>query len=148
VVDLGVLEVTYNGRTDKKHMIRVVWQIAENMENGKPFTVSRRFNLSLHKKAALRATLEGWRGRAFSDTELMGFDLEKLIGVPCLLTVIHVAHDGSTYANVSAVMRQPSGITAVTPRDYTRSKDRHENGEAGESIAEDDVPAWVHGETQ
>ena len=146
VVDLGILEVTYNGRTEKKHMIRLVWQIDQDMNNGKPFCVSRRFTLSLHKKAALRATLEGWRGRTFTEAELAGFDLEALIGSPCLLTIIHVAHDGSTFANVSTVMKPPPGMKPLKRRDYVRVKDREESeadsgGAAKESIPDlDDVP--------
>src|SRR5215472_2508299 len=101
VVDLGVLELTFNGITERKHMVRFVWQIDENMENGKPFTVSRRFTLSLHKKAALRAAIESWLGRKLTEAELRWFDLEDLISSACLLNVVHAARDGSTFANVS-----------------------------------------------
>src|SRR5262252_5388304 len=84
VVDLGILELTFNGLTDRKHMVRLVWQIDEDMENGKPFTVSRRFTLSLHKKAALRAAIESWRGRILTEAAVGGFDVEELLGCSCL----------------------------------------------------------------
>jgi hypothetical protein len=129
VVSLGSLgpqPVTFNGLRDLKPMVRYVWQIDEDMENGKPFTFSRRFTLSLHKKAALRAAIESWRGRAFTETELRGFDLETLIGAACLLNVVHVARDGATFANVSSIMRLPKGMKALQPRDYVRVKDRQE----------------------
>src|SRR5215471_13420387 len=150
VVDLGILELTFNGRTEKKHMIRLVWQINESAPNGKPFTVSRRFTLSLHKKAALRAVLESWRGRAFTDTELRGFDIETQIGMPCLLNVVHNSHDGSTFANVAGVMRLPKGLEAPKPSDYVRVKDRQNSQDgqdradlpdsASDLVSDDDVP--------
>jgi hypothetical protein len=70
------------------------------------------------------------RGRAFTDSELMGFDLESLIGLPCLLNVVHVTRDGTTYSNVSSVMRLPKGMTRLQPRDYVRVKDRQEQSGA------------------
>ena len=69
--------------------------------NGRPFTVRRRYNMSLHKKATLRRDLESMMGRAFTDSELKGFDLESLIGLPCLLNVVHKTRDGVTYSNVT-----------------------------------------------
>ena len=131
VVDLGTVPSTHNGRTESKHMARLVWQIGENMpDNGRRFTVSRLYNQSLHKKATLRRDLESMRGRAFTDSELRGFDLELLIGLPCLLNVVHVTRDGTTYSNVSSVMQLPKGMTRLQPRDYVRVKDRQEQNSA------------------
>ena len=140
VVDLGVLVTTFNGVTRRKPMVKYVFQIEENMENGKPFVVSRRFTISLHKKAALRAAIESWRGRALTETEIRdGFDLESLIGSACLLNVVHVARDGATFANVSSIMRLPRGTKALRARDYVRVKDRQEqNGSS--SVAEEAPP--------
>jgi len=158
VVDLGLVSTSFNGKTESKRMVRLVWQIGEIMPgNGKPFTVSRRYNLSLHKKATLRRDLESMRGRAFTDSELMGFDLESLIGLPCLLNLVHVTRDGTTFSNVSSVMQLPMGVVQLQPRDYVRAKDRQDqngvspNFVAGEKneepkevppdgISDDDVP--------
>jgi hypothetical protein len=135
VVDLGELELTFNGLTERKHVVRFVWQIDENMENGKPFTVSRRFTKTLHKKAALRAAIESWRGRKLTEAELRGFDLEGQIGSPGLLNVVHASRDGSTFANVSSIICLPKGMKALQPRDYVRVKDRQEQN--GSSSAEE-----------
>ena len=59
------------------------------LADGKPFLISRRYSLSLHEKSSLRRDLESWRGRAFTQEELRGFDLEVLIGVGCLVSVVH-----------------------------------------------------------
>ena len=145
VVDLGTLEVTYKNQTKKQHKIDIVWQIAEDMEDGRPFRVKKRYTLSLHEKAALRKDLESWRGRAFTDAELDGFDVETVISVPCLLNVIHNATGGNTYANVSTIMRLPKGMNPPTSRDYVRVIDREPKEGQPEAqwnpeITDDDIP--------
>jgi len=144
VIDHGMLEVTYQGKTQAKHKITIAWQIAEDMENGKPFLVRRRYTCSLHEKSALRRDLESWRGRGFTDEELQEFDLESLLSVGCLINVIHEVRNGSVYANVASVMRLPKGMTAPTPRDYIRVCDRPaaqtDGSEDGLGITDDDVP--------
>ena len=146
VIDLGALEVTYAGKTKVQHKIRIVWQIEEEDENGRPFQVSRRYTLSLHEKAGLRKDLESWRGRAFNEEECQGFDIEKLLGVGCLLNIIHNTKDGSTYANVSGIMKLPKGMPAPTARDYVRVCDREPQDnnpavtESSWSASDEDVP--------
>lgn len=142
VVDLGIVESTFSGKTKKQHKIRVVWQIDENMPDGKPFLVSQRYTLSLHEKAGLRKDLEAWRGRAFTDEELEGFDVETVIGAPCLLSVVQAVSGGNVYANVKGVMKLPRGMQAIRVRDYVRMADRKP-----EDIgADNDIPP--HGEIQ
>jgi hypothetical protein len=145
VVDLGVLKVTWGGKDKSQHKINIVWQIDEDRDDGKPHQVRKRYTLSLHEKASLRKDLESWRGQAFTDEELQGFDVERLIGVPCLLSVIHAkGNDGGTFANVASIMRLPKGMTAPAARDYVRVCDREPSDQAehqpyGE-ITDDDVP--------
>ena len=124
VVDIGVVEVKYRDKTTSQHKIRIVWQIDEDRDDGKPFQVSKRYTLSLHEKSTLRKDLEAWRGKAFTQPELEGFDVEVLIGVTCLLSVIHNSQTGQTFANVNSIMRLPKGMPSVTVRDYVRVCDR------------------------
>lgn len=123
VVDLGMKETEYAGTKSLKHKIRVVWQVADvDPAIGKRPLVSQRYTLSLHEKAALRKDLQSWRGRTFTPSELQGFDVEKVVGASCLLNIVHSA-DGQ-YANVSAIMPLPKGMTAPTIEGYVRDKDR------------------------
>lgn len=124
IVDLGIVETTWQGVTKKKHMIRLVWQIAEPRDDGKPYLVMGRYNLSLHENAALRRDLEGWRGRPFTEAELHQFDVENVLDKPCMLNLVHRVSKGETYANVAAIMPLPKGMTAPTVRDYVRVVDR------------------------
>src|SRR5580700_4442984 len=103
VIDLGILEVNFNGKTKKQHKINLVWQIDELRDDNRPFLVRKRYTLSLHEKAGLRKDLESWRGRPFTDAELDQFDVESVLGVGCLLSVIHVPakSPGDVYANIA-----------------------------------------------
>ena len=144
VVDLGELEVTYSGKTKSQHKIKIVWQIDEERESGKPYSASKRYSLSLHEKATLRKDLESWRGKPFTDEELQGFDVEVLLNKPCMINVIHAVRDGSTYANITGVMRLPKGMQAPTARDYVRECEREPAAADAPATVEDygQEPPW------
>lgn len=141
VVDLGMREKTYPGQAMKLvHEVRIVWQLDvgdehDLPESGEPFFVSAWYTLSLHEKAKLRHDLETWRGKAFSPDELKGFDLEKLIHVPAVVTVIHKQRqDGGISDRVNAVTKPLKGMKAPVPwPDYVRVSER----EAQEQAATD-----------
>lgn len=139
VVDMGILEVTYAGKSKKQHKVRVVWQIDEPMEDGKPFIIQKRYTLSLFEKAALRKDLESWRGKPFSQEEEAAFDLERLLGVNCFLNVIHVQKDGKTYANVAGVVPLKKGLPTIQAKDYVRVQDRDKRDEPIEEMTADDI---------
>ncbi len=100
----------------------------------------------------MRKDLESWRGRKFTQQELQGFDVETIIGVPCLLNIIQEDKGGETYANVASIMRLPKGLPALKARDYIRVIDRKPEmqdedqsaeyrGEPNElGITDDDIP--------
>lgn len=116
VVDLG-MQLTNFG---SKHKIHVSWELpSELMEDGRPFVVGKEYTASLHEESNLTADLTAWRGRAFTEEELNGFDVEKVVGVPCMITVIHAtSKKGKTYANVKSVTAIPKGSVcppAVNP---------------------------------
>jgi hypothetical protein len=147
VVDHGVLKVVFQGKEQQRHKISLVWQLSEDMDNGKPYLVRRRYTASLHEKSSLRRDLESWRGRGFTSSELEAFDLESLIGIGCLINVLHEIRGGVTYANVSSIMRLPKGMVAPVVRDYVRIIDRPpaqtdttEDGLGNLGISDDDVP--------
>lgn len=115
IVDLGTQESTYKGETKHSHVILVTWELpnapmSEGEYSGKPFTINQRFTASLSEKAKLRAVLESWRGRKFTPTELAGFDLQNILGKPCMINIVHTEKDGKTYANIASVMQVPGGM--------------------------------------
>ena len=141
VVDLGIVESQYG----KKAMVKLVWQLAEcQADSQRQFLVQRRYGLSLNTKASLRKDLETWRGKKFTNDELAGFDLEKLLGANAQLQIVHnVMDDGATYANVQAIVPAAKGVPKLVGRDYIRERDRLSDGPSRgheTSSDEDEVP--------
>lgn len=151
VVDLGLMENTKfpneDGTPKIQHKIEVVWESSELMGDGRPFLVKKRYTLSLGEKAALRHDLESWRGKAFTETERQGFDVEKLIGAPCILNVIHrPGSKGGVFANVATVSPLIKGMTKPTASgQYVRVCERvdeqpNDDFAAVDAPAVDDIP--------
>lgn len=96
--------------------VAIRWEIPdERIEiDGKsvPRRMIKTYTLSLGKKASLRRDLEGWRGRAFTEEELRGFDLANVIAKGCMLTIT-LNEKGKTV--VSGVSKVPKGMNAATP---------------------------------
>lgn len=119
VIDLGLQETTYMGAPSIKHQCFIRWELPhERLEwqdqDGKmqegPMVIGKTYTVSLNEKANLRKDLEAWRGRAFTSDELDGFDLFKLLGVGCQVTVTHRQKENKTYANVNSVAGWPKGM--------------------------------------
>ncbi len=83
--------------------------ISEGDYEGKPFLLTKEMTNSMHPKAALRGFTEGWIGE-LSDEQADGFDLSKLLGQACLLSVIHKQVGDKTYANIGGVIPLPDGM--------------------------------------
>lgn len=113
VIDLG-LQPGSAQYPDAKHKVLFVWEVPGETVNidgeDKPSLLMARYTSSLHKKSRLRADLESWRGRAFTDVELKGFSLKAVLDAPCMLAVVHTP-DGR-YANVRSVSKMPKGVPA------------------------------------
>lgn len=122
IIDLG----THFDETWKKsrHKVCIQWEIPEiriELERDgqtidAPRITSKQYPLSLHEKSGLRKDLESWRGRAFTAEELRGFDLAKLLGVNCLLNIVHQTKDnGKTYANIAGIVPLMKGQPVLKP---------------------------------
>ena len=150
VVDLGIVESTWDGEVKRQHKIAVVWQIGAPMRDGRPFLVRERYTLSLGDRSRLRPMLESWRGRAFSEAELDGFDVESVLGANCLLSIIHKqGTKGGTFANVASVSPLIKGMAKMAPKDYVRVADReptavdapaHDDSQHESVVDFDDIP--------
>jgi hypothetical protein len=117
VIDLGTQKVEYKGQQKIQHKIMLSWELCDEfMTKGKseglPFSIHKKYTLSSSDKATLRCDLESWRGRPFSDEDFGKFDIGKLIGVGCLIGVIHNETSGKVYANIKSIMRLPKGMEA------------------------------------
>lgn len=112
IIDLGIQESAMFGNKQRKIMI--IWQIVgETIEiNGenKPRVMSKEYTLSLSEKSTLRKDLQAWRGKAFSQEELQGFDLVNILNVPCQLQIIQTEKNGKVYTNIASIMAIQKGL--------------------------------------
>lgn len=105
------------------HKITLSWELPEERieveRDGKklnmPRAISKEYTLSLNEKANLRKDLENWRGKKFTEDELAGFDVGKIVGVPCQINVVHTQKGDKTYSNIGAIMPVPKGFKVKKP---------------------------------
>ncbi len=113
LIDLGTQQKTYQGKmTGDARKIMASWEILDQneggkpllMDDGKPFSISKSWFLSMHEKASLRKDLESWRGKPFSVEEENSFDVAKLMGAYCMVNIItEQGQDGQTYTKIGAI---------------------------------------------
>lgn len=118
VIDLGTQLVEFQGERKHQRKVMLSWELCdEHMEDGQPYSIHKRYTLSSHERSTLRQDLEAWRGARFQDSDFGpgGFDIKKLLGVGCMLTVVHANKDGKTYANIGSVVKPPKGMKAQAP---------------------------------
>jgi hypothetical protein len=124
VLDLGTQEVHFEKEIKYQRKIYIGWEIpGETMEDGRPFVIGKRYTYSSHEKATLRQHLEAWRNKRFTEADFGpgGFHIKKVLGVPCMIQVVHTDRDGSQYANVATVGSLPKGLTVpslVNPAEF------------------------------
>lgn len=111
LIDLGTQYGDYQGKPTASRKIVVSWELpnatmSEGDFAGKPFIVGKWYTASIGEKANLRKDLVNWRGRDFTDDELKGFDVKKLLGVPCLLSL---TPNDKGKVRVTGIMKPPPG---------------------------------------
>ena len=88
LVDGGTVMEEYGDESNKRHSVFIWWELTESlMSDGRPLTIFQKYTLSLHEQAKLRQHLQGWRNKPFTEQELGGFDLTKILGTTCNLQV-------------------------------------------------------------
>lgn len=89
-VDLGTQNEVFEGKQKTQRKLRVMWELCEERTaDGKLFTTGKTYTNNLGDKASLRKHLESWRSKPFTPDELKGFNLDNIVGKPCLLTIVH-----------------------------------------------------------
>lgn len=92
------------------------WQVpTERTDDDRPMVVGAQLTASMHENASLRALLQGWRGQAFTDEQAAEFDVSKLLGQPCMISVVEDKRGDKTYTNVASVSRLPKGTEPPKP---------------------------------
>jgi hypothetical protein len=124
VHDIGTQVGEYKGKPNIAHKVIVTWELTEKMTKGeyegKPFMMSKYYTLSLNEKANLRHDLESWRGKGFTDEELEGFDVEKLVGANCFLNLVKNDKDKVVISAITQLPKNTSRITPITTEPFEK----------------------------
>lgn len=110
IIDLGKQWVEFGDQPGKlTPQICLVWEIPEADSQ----LVSKIFTLSLHQEAGLRKVISGWRGKDLADGEK--FDISKLVGQKCLLSISHQTKGEKTSYKIESVSGLPKGMAVNKP---------------------------------
>jgi hypothetical protein len=110
MIEIGTEETEFQGKKKSLYKVRITWELPNEKKTfdpakgEQPFSISKDYTLSMFDQANLRHDLESWRGKAFTDEEAKAFDITKLVGVPCLLNVVHaLSQKGKNYSKITGV---------------------------------------------
>jgi hypothetical protein len=117
MIHIGHVVEDYTGEPKEQNKVSITWELPTehhvfNEEKGEqPCVISQELTLSMHEKSNLRRLLVGWRGKEFTEDEAAKFDITKLIGKPCLISIIHnTSKKGNTYVKISSISTLPKGF--------------------------------------
>lgn len=126
IINIGTVEEAYMGEIKEQNKIMLTFELSNELkefkegEGAKPLSVSREYTFSMGSKANLRKFVEGYLGVALNDAEADAFDIETLIGKPCLLNVVHKkSNAGRTYSLIQGATPLPKGMEA--PAQFNKS---------------------------
>jgi hypothetical protein len=120
IADMGMQETNFGA----KHQVyfrfevpgeRAEWTDDEGKQHTGPRSIGKSYTFSMNEKATLRQHLESWRGRSFTDNELMDadgnpiYDVSVVAGKPCQLAVVKSDKGNSL---IKSIMGLPKGLTA------------------------------------
>ena len=120
MVHIGTLEDDFGGEKRLVNKVRFTFELPTETrifapEKGEqPIVIDKEFTLSMHEKSTLRAFLTSWRGKGFTEDEARRFDVTKLLGVPCMLSIIHEPSKkdpSKIYERISSVSSVMKGVT-------------------------------------
>lgn len=118
MVEVGTITEDIMGESKTAKKVRVSWEfpnelhIFDDSKGPQPLAIHKEFTLSMHEKASLRKYLESWRGKQYTEADAKRVDVSKLIGAPCMITVMHkVSKSGNTYAEITGIAPVMKGMT-------------------------------------
>lgn len=146
IIDLGThTEAGFQGKASREvHKIYLVWELTAEKKSASTqnHVIARDFNASFNEKANLRIWIEKWFAKPIPEGQ--EFDLTKLLGKKCLLTISHkeAAQSGRTFAKLEGISPVPKGLPVPDPQNDLIS---WEIG-TGDPIPDQDWLPFIYGE--
>ena len=94
-------------------MFELPEEVLEINGEKKPMALTKFLNAyfgSPSKPSKTAQFITSWRGKPFTEQELKGFDIAKVVGATCLLNVVHAVKDGKTREEIASVSPMPKGM--------------------------------------
>lgn len=118
MVHVGTREYEYNGEPKKKNSIWIYFELPNEVrvfdkdKGEQPMSINIEYNLTYYEAAKLFKHVNTWRGKTLTSQEIDDFEIDTLIGEPCMLSVTHNTskNNGKTYANITGVSALPKGF--------------------------------------
>lgn len=121
-----------------RHRVAIkIESLKARMDDGRPYQISIRCNMSGHPRSTLRQRRESIAGRKLTEQEAFSFDSDSVVGVRVGFSVDQrEGGNGSTYSNIASIWRLDES---------RQSEGRIQNAPAGTppragSADEDDLP--------
>jgi hypothetical protein len=126
-----------------KPKLILTFELSQELNDaGEPYTVNAFYTASLHPKAKLRAALEAWRAKPFTKDELSGFEVTKLLGAPCMVTIAHKANAQTQKTN--AVVAGVTSLPRGTGKPQMKAKPLYYSvDDPDESCPKASLPEWI-----
>lgn len=121
-IHIGTIQDEYMGEPKEFNKIRLSFELPNKTkvfkegETAKPISVHAEYTLSMGAKANLRRVVEGMIGTSLTDQEAYNFDVETLVGKPCLITIKHkTSKAGNVRDEIATVSPLMDGQVAPAP---------------------------------
>lgn len=121
LIDIGLQKSTIDNNVRRKFIIvwNIVGEFIEVNNEKLPRVMSKEYTLSLNEKSNLRKDLQAWRGQAFTEEELEGFNVLTIMNKACQLQIINEEKNGKNYNNISSIMALPKGMQIESLKETT-----------------------------
>jgi hypothetical protein len=128
MIHIGTVEELILGEKKVLNKVRIGWELPTELkvfsqEKGEqPLVIDKEFTLSLHEKSSLRAVLKSWRGVDFTEEQAKSFDITKLLGVQCMINIIHKPSKKDPtkiYEEIAGITAMPKGMNAPSQINQT-----------------------------
>jgi hypothetical protein len=97
IIDMGTQKLDFNGDIKFLRQVNLGWELCdEKMSDGRPFMVALDTTLSFSKNSNVTKIIKSWK----NEDTAKGYDISKLLGEACNLSV---SHNNSGWAKVTGV---------------------------------------------
>ena len=119
MIEIGTVNETIMGTPKTLTKVRIGWELPTELrvfdetKGEQPLVISKEYTLSLNEKSNLRKMLASWRGKDFTEEEAKCFDVTVLVGIPCMLNIIHKpkkTDPSQIFEEIGSISAMPKGM--------------------------------------